>query len=257
MQSPVLTEILRTRKVYASDGNAFDLHSSIDEGEGRAIYELIRDQTISASLEVGCAYGISSLYICDALSTHKTRHHTIIDPAQSTGWRGIGISNLRRAGFDFFSLIEKPSEIALSELLASGKKFQFIFIDGWHTFDHTLLDFFYANRLLEDGGFVAIDDADWPSIRKVISYVSKYPNYRIHKRVSRANGAAWDSSGSGMRHLAKRIRNSDVRRLPKRFLDLSVRTIAGRLSKGEPPSSMVIFQKTGPDTRKWDWYKPF
>ena len=41
-------------------------------------------------------------------------------------------------------------------------------------------DSFYANRLLEDGGFVAIDDANWPSIRKMISYVSKYPNYRIY-----------------------------------------------------------------------------
>lgn len=184
MHTPVLTEILRTRKVYASDGNAYDLHSSIDEEEGRAIYELIKDQKISTSLEVGCACGISSLYICDALSTHQSRHHTIIDPVQLTDWRGIGVSNLRKAGFDFFSLIEKPSEIALPELLANEEKFQFIFIDGWHTFDHTLLDFFYANRLLEDGGFVAIDDAGWPSIRKVISYVSKYPNYRICKRVN-------------------------------------------------------------------------
>jgi predicted O-methyltransferase YrrM len=257
MQTPVLTEILRTRKVYASDGNAFDLHSSIDEDEGRAIYELIKDQTISTSLEVGCAYGISSLYICDALSTRQTRHHTIIDPAQSTGWRGIGISNLRRAGFDFFSLIEKPSEIALSELLASGKKFQFIFIDGWHTFDHTLLDFFYANRLLEDGGFVAIDDADWPGIRKVISYVSKYPNYRVYKKVNSGNGAGLGSSGAGIRHLVQRIRNSDVRDLPKRLLNLSRRALARSLSKSHSPSTMVIFQKTGPDTRKWDWYKPF
>jgi predicted O-methyltransferase YrrM len=213
MYSPVLTEISRTGKVYASDGNPYDLHSAIDENEGRAIYELIKDQEISVSMEVGCAYGISSLYICDALSSHQSPQHTIIDPNQSTQWRGIGISNLRRAGFSFFSLIEKPSEIALPELLADGKKFQFILIDGWHTFDHTLLDFFYANRLLEDGGFVAIDDAGFPGIRKVISYASKYPNYRIYKAV---NGAIWRGYGS-----------------------------------------MVILQKTGPDTRNWDWYSPF
>jgi predicted O-methyltransferase YrrM len=252
MRTPVLTEITRTQKVYASDGSAYDLHSSIDEDEGRAIYELIQDQKISASLEVGCAYGISSLYICDALSTHQTRHHTIIDPVQSTDWRGIGISNLRKASFDFFSLIEKPSEIALPELLANEEKFQFIFIDGWHTFDHTLLDFFYANRLLEDGGFVAIDDAGRPGIRRVIRYVSKYPNYRVYKRVNIA------VPGSGVRHLAKR------------FLDLSLQPIAKKLPKGyssevfteqfrnpDPPSDMVIFQKTGPDTRSWDWYEPF
>ena len=194
MHSPVLTEILKTEKVYARDGNAYDLHSAIDENGGRAIYELIKDQGISVSLEVGCAYGVSSLYICDALSAHQNPHHTIIDPNQSTEWRGIGKLNLRKAGFDFFSLIEKPSEIALPELLVNGKKFQFILIDGWHTFDQTLLDFFYADRLLEDGGFVAIDDANFPGIRKMISYASKYPNYRIYKKVT----------GSGVRGLARR-----------------------------------------------------
>ena len=34
----------------------------------------------------------------------------IIDPFQSTDWHNIGITNLKRAGFDFFELIEKPSE---------------------------------------------------------------------------------------------------------------------------------------------------
>ena len=251
---PVLAEIWRTKKVYADDGTAFDLENyGIDEDEGRAIYDLIRDKRISASLEVGCAYGISSLFICDALSAHQSRHHTIIDPSQSTVWHSIGISNLRRAGFDFFSLIEKPSEIALPELLANDKKFQFILIDGWHTFDHTLLDFFYANRLLEEGGFVAIDDADWPSIRRVVRYVSRYPNYRIYKR---ANVAV--ELGSGVRSLSKRFANVSLqaiaKSLPKAY---SSEVFAEQFRSPDVRSGMVIFQKTGPDNRRWDWYEPF
>jgi predicted O-methyltransferase YrrM len=251
---PVLADIWRTKKVYANDGSTFDVkHFAIDDNEGQAIYDLIKDQNISASLEVGCAYGISSLYICDALSTHQSRHHTIIDPSQSTTWHSIGISNLRRAGFDFFSLIEKPSEIALPELLANDKKFQFIFIDGWHTFDHTLLDFFYANRLLEEGGFVAIDDADWPSISRVIHYVSKYPNYRIYKR---ANVAV--VSGFGVRYLAKRFVNVSLhaiaKGLPKGY---SSEVFTEQFRSPDVRSTMVIFQKTGPDIRRWDWYEPF
>ncbi len=53
MDTPVLTRIFRTQKVY--------------ENEERPIYELVRNQKLSASLEIGCAYGISSLYIRDAL----------------------------------------------------------------------------------------------------------------------------------------------------------------------------------------------
>ena len=74
MHTPVLTEILRPGKVHASDGTAFDLQFSINEDERYAIHELIKDQKLSTSLEVGCAYGISSLYIRDALSTRKSQH---------------------------------------------------------------------------------------------------------------------------------------------------------------------------------------
>ena len=252
MHIPVLAEILRTKKVYAGDGKSFDLDFSVDSDEGRAIHALIKDHNISTSLEVGCAYGISSLYICDALSTHQSRHHTIIDPVQSTDYHGIGISNLRRAGFDFFSLIEKPSEIALPELLANKAKFQFVFIDGWHTFDHTLLDFFYANRLVEEGGFVAIDDTDFPSISRVISYVSKYPNYRIYKRVNVA------VSGSGARHLAQKCVSACLRTvarsLPQRY---SSDVFTEPFRRNDLHSTMVIFQKIGPDTRNWNWHEPF
>jgi hypothetical protein len=82
------------------------------------------------------------LYICEALSGQGSGRHTILDPGQYSDFHGVGIANLKRAGFDFFELIEKPA------LLAEGRKFQFALIDGWHTFDHTLLDLFYVNRLL-------------------------------------------------------------------------------------------------------------
>jgi hypothetical protein len=38
----------------------------------------------------------------------------------------------------------------LYEMVVSGKipKFHLIYIDGWHTFDYTLVDFFYAGVLM-------------------------------------------------------------------------------------------------------------
>jgi len=34
----------------------------------------------------------------------------------------------------------------LPRLLESGKKIDFAYIDGWHTFDYTLLDWCYIDR---------------------------------------------------------------------------------------------------------------
>jgi Methyltransferase domain len=67
------------------------------------------------TLEVGCAYGLSSLFICSALQERHGATHTIIDPYQN-GY-GVGIRNLEDAGLRFFNLIENKSEFALPKLL--------------------------------------------------------------------------------------------------------------------------------------------
>ena len=65
----------------------------------------------------------------------------------------------------------------MPELLEDNEeKFDFIFIDGWHTFDYTLLDFFYADKLLRKGGIIIIDDAKHLGVAKCVRYIDT--NYR-------------------------------------------------------------------------------
>jgi predicted O-methyltransferase YrrM len=75
--------------------------------------------------------------------------------------------------------------LALPKLVAdvrSGKegKFDMVFIDGWHTFDYTLLDFFYADLLLKKNGVIMIDDIKHKGPAKTLKYIlSNYPHYRL------------------------------------------------------------------------------
>jgi hypothetical protein len=72
------------------------LHSNISEEEGSFIQGIIREARPQVSLEVGCAYGVSSLYICEALCEVNAVKHIIIDSHQSfpygkdhrSGWEG-------------------------------------------------------------------------------------------------------------------------------------------------------------------------
>ena len=52
-----------------------------------------------------------------------------------------------------------------------GGAFGLVFIDGMHLYDFTLVDFFYADLLVPPGGFVVFDDAQMPSVQRVIAYV--------------------------------------------------------------------------------------
>jgi len=167
-----LRSILSSRSVSSEDGIAHSLHSSISQEEGNFLQEIIRTARPQVSLEVGCAYGISSLFICEALREVNARKHIIIDPNQHSAWKGIGLANLRRAGYaDLIDFHEALSYQYLSHLTEERATIDFAFIDGMHTFDYVLVDFFLVDKLLKPGGIVVLDDLLYPSIRSVCRYV--------------------------------------------------------------------------------------
>jgi predicted O-methyltransferase YrrM len=153
--------------------------SAISREEGRFLEGLAARPHVRNSIEVGCANGISSVCICSGLTSKANPSHTAIDPFQNSDFQGRGVANVRRAGFSFFELIEQPSELALPDLLQRGRSYELAFIDGLHTADQTLLDFYYLDRMIPVGGIIAIDDVNGRSVNKITHYVSTYPNYHL------------------------------------------------------------------------------
>ena len=49
----------------------------------------------------------------------------------------------------YHTIIEDKSYNAMPELLKEAGTYDFIFIDGWHTFDYTLIDFFMPINYLK------------------------------------------------------------------------------------------------------------
>lgn len=251
--NPLLKEIFSTRQIADESGNIYKLRASIDPPEGEFISSLIDNHPINHSLEIGCAYGLASLAICDALSRKESPHHVIIDPYQTEWWHRIGVNNLKKANFHFFELLEKPSELGLPALLEEGRSFDFALIDGWHTFDHTLLDFFYINRLLKPGGIVVIDDVYFPSINKAARYISNYPCYQLLGSVR--TDRSWKRQTV---HRAKQVvglvPNMFAHRYMQEIFDDSI--LRSDLSLNLD-SSMIAFQKVAEDERNWDWFVDF
>lgn len=171
-------ELFRKNTVQDEAMNEIPLHSGVTKSDGEFLQKIITKNKFKNTIEVGCAYGISSLYICAATSQSDNYRHTIIDPFQKD-WQNVGISNLKRAGFNSFELIEKVSELALPQLMEKNKKYDFAFIDGWHTFDHVMIDFFYINRMMEVGGVITFHDLDMPSQKKLFRYILNYPCYEF------------------------------------------------------------------------------
>lgn len=245
----LVDEIYRTKVVRDSAGQEYRLEGQIDPTEGEFINKLISaDESVIKTLEIGCAYGLSSLHICEALRERPGAWHIIVDPFEMTDWHGVGIANLKRAGVDFFELISEPSEFALPELLRKQPaSMDLVFIDGWHTFDHTVLELFYANRLLRVGGYIVLDDANWPSVSAALSYFQNYPAYERVKRPA-VKAHNW----------RQRLGPLAVMAFPpavaRHIMPASIFT---KFYRSASFLSMTAFKKVSEDNRDWRWFVSF
>ena len=68
--------------------------------------------------------------------------------------------------------------MALPGLLAARRRFSFVFVDGWHSFDHALVDIFYSDLLLDDRGVLALHDTDWVSVNKAVRFLERHKPYK-------------------------------------------------------------------------------
>ncbi|CAN5719275.1 hypothetical protein BH20ACI3_BH20ACI3_05710 [soil metagenome] len=272
--NPVLERILKTQKVQSADGEIIDLHSQISPAEGEALGDIILQVKPQSSLEVGLAYGISTLFICEALAKVDAERHIVIDPhqfvipdddyfrpssqQQKKGWQGIGIRHLKEAGYEsMIELHNSPSHHVLPRLLEGGRKVEFAFIDGWHTFDYVMVDFFYIDKLLRVGGVVVFDDTAYPSIRKLCRYIVTnlpYTTFPISGSTGPKASAHFKrviSKASRISHRTGRIVNPEVS-----WPDAEL---------GLPQGNYIALRKQGDDllgdgaggTRRWDAHHVF
>lgn len=177
--NPILARILATRTINLPDGATAPLHSHIPDFECQILQQWLQAYGCSRLIEIGLAYGISALYICDSIADQPHVIYHIIDPHQQSHWQGMGLHHLQEAGYAArIHFHATYAECYLPELWQIGFRCDFALIDGRHTFDQTLVDFFWINRLLAVNGLVVFDDIQLPAIQRATDYVATYLCYQ-------------------------------------------------------------------------------
>jgi predicted O-methyltransferase YrrM len=252
----VLESILARREVTSSEGERRPLSDEITPGDGMFLQEVLRAVRPRQSLEVGMAYGVSSLYICEVLAEDPDSRHVVVDPYQNVpgpwgdSWRGIGIDNIRRAGYDHIvEFVGQPTSIALPRLFSTGRRFDFAFIDGFHVFDAVLVDFYLVDLLLKPQGVVVFHDADWDSVRKALRYVVTNRSYEVYRCFPEMRGFR------KRRYRAKAI---VAKALGKVFTFAKPEYSRPDMNLGlEPKSRCVALRKKADDARGHHAHRPF
>lgn len=205
---------------------------------GELLKRLVVERNCVRTLEIGLAYGISAMFICAAHAERGKGRHIAIDPFQKTHYDDIGLLNLDRAGLgDRLTFYEARSDEQLPKLVERDEQVDFALIDGFHTFDQTVVDFFFVDKLLRAGGLLAIDDVWMPSVRKAISFILNNRPYELFRASS---PSAW--------------RTKQIRTIAGRFL----RSPFGRdLKLKLLPQNTCILRKVDDSLPEWNSHRSF
>jgi len=178
VESPILKEMFETETAYNLKGESVRLHGGLSREHAEALYQAVLQTHPTCVIEIGMACGTSALAILAGLQKLGGTGRLIsVDPYQSQGG-GIGLASVARAKLQHLhQLIEKPDYLALPSLLDGSTHVDLAYIDGWHTFDYTLLDFFYIDKMMTPGGVVAFNDCGWRSVFKVLRFVIRHRKY--------------------------------------------------------------------------------
>jgi len=137
------------------------------------------------TLETGFANGGSAVAILATLSAQTKQAgqqeavHIAVDPLQGN-YNKMGLNGVAH----FFSTwpdhqsrvsflhLNETADAALGSLVRSHQCVDLFFMDGHHLFDDNMLELYYAHRLLQVGGVLAMHDMWMPSVRKAMKFAT-------------------------------------------------------------------------------------
>jgi len=241
----LLTSIFETRQFINSKNQPIKIHSETSKQQCEFLQKIIRDNHCKRSLEIGFAYGTSTLAIMEEV-VKNGGSHLVIDKFQHADWDGNGLDLIKQSGYsEKLEFVEAYCYETLPKLLDAGRKFDFAYIDSTKQFDWLLVDFFYLDKLLETNGIIAFDDANFPGIRKLLRFISQFPNYKVYAQFPE------NFKPGSLRKVAELLK-----RLPKSKKLLKEEVLMSDFDLGINANCIALI-KIDDDKRRWDWHIDF
>jgi predicted O-methyltransferase YrrM len=181
MVNAVLERLYREKEVLHRDGRRKPvIPPGLPVVRGEYLFRLVRDRRPEATLETGFAYGVSALFIAEALRQNGAGRHIVIDPFERTRFDGLGLAHLEEAGLaDRVTFYEEPSQLCLARLAQEGVRVDLAFVDGHHLFDYVIADCLLAAQLLPEDGLLVVDDTNLPAIARACDFfATNRPDFR-------------------------------------------------------------------------------
>lgn len=241
----LLEEVLANKRFVTSQNKEVTIHSETGREQCLFLQKIISENKVKESIEIGFAYGMSTLAIAEKVVGNGGRH-VVIDKFERSFWDSVGLELVAQAGYsDSVEYFEDFSYAVLPKLLDEGRKFDFAYIDSTKLFDWLLVDFFFLDKLLKINGIIVFDDVSHLGIRKLLRYIAQLPGYRVY------------STSPENQSLHVKIKFlTFLKFLPKSKLFLKSNLLNTDSDMGINTHCVAI-RKVADDQREYDWHMDF
>jgi hypothetical protein len=155
---------------------------------GYYLYSLVKENKFYQILQIGIRNGIESLYMSLGLGSLekspslKKKKEFVILSEQEHRWsvkRDI-LKNIPECADAEIIVIEEKNYMVLSEIAKSKDMFDIVIIKGYLLFDHSLIDFIYADKILRKNGVIVLFDAKFDATKKLVKFIeTNFTNYKL------------------------------------------------------------------------------
>lgn len=247
-----LKKIFETNSIEInSSGETIPMHSNTSAEQGLFLQKIFDEIKPSQSIEVGFAYGVSTLFILEKHREYNSKDgaHLVIEPFDA--WGTAAEYNIEKEGLSrYMNLQRNFSDKVLATLFLKNHRVQYAYIDTTKQFDVIMHDFYFINKMMDAGGVIILDDCGggWPGVQRAARFFSKLPHYEVmdvHNKIV----------VSAKRKFIKKILSLLIDLVPfkKRIFpatDFSTDEALGL------DYSCIAFKKITEDKREWNWDKP-
>lgn len=138
--------------------------------QGRLLYDHIIATRATRCMELGFAHGVGTLWMAGAIAALGGGRHVAVDVLDAKDRRPDAPSLVKEAGLDAivelnFDPISYTWHLKRNLSRYVEEPFDFVFIDGAHTWNTDGFAFFLVDRILKVGGWILFDDLLWSYAR--------------------------------------------------------------------------------------------
>jgi len=182
--------------------------SKSDLGYGWIHYGLVRTIKPSRILCVGSRYGFIPAILAQACKDNGRGHVDFVDPGygpeDTNHWTGVGHWRNQEGNKSFYRFrLESWITLYLMESLEFAKKnkkrYEYIYIDGDHSYEGVSLDYKLFYKRLKKYGFMAFHDID---VKGKLSE-GTYGTWKLWEKIKNNNSFEIPFKGSGLGFIQK------------------------------------------------------